>query len=107
MQPLEQQKISTHAQFLERIEQQSEFSVQVSWLSEQLDEIYKLALAEVRKPISVPEVFSVWESMVAICDFFLDQVTALHSRYPDCPINPAKISHLRLKAMENMELHRC
>lgn len=108
---LETRKLKTDTSFAERIggagEDRAVLNGTIDWLADELKTIYREAIEHSKSDIAVREVFELWKKMVGICDYFLDQLTAAHARFPDCPVDPSRIVDLRIKCEDKMEFHRC
>ena len=108
---LESKRVATHRSLSRRFEQATTDAdtlvANIDWLSDELEALYREALDHSKRDIPVSDVFRLWQKMVGICDYFMDQVTAVHSKFPESPLDPSRIVELRIKCEDKMELHRC
>ena len=103
---LEAKRTETYAALLDDEHDRLAFDAKVSWLEEQMSDLYRIAIQQSKGDLSVHEVFDLWDKMVSICDFFIDYVRIMAGSSP-CPVCYDKLLDLRLACDEKREFHRC
>jgi hypothetical protein len=103
---LEAERTRTYAALLDQGQESLAFQARVAWLEEQLRGLYRTAIQQSRKELSVSEIFELWDKMVSICDFFIDHVRILAGKAP-CEVSYDGLLDLRLSCDDKREFHRC
>lgn len=103
---LEAKRTKTYAVLLGDEHECLAFDAKVSWLEDQMRDIYRFAIQQSKGDLNVREVFDLWDKMVSICDFFIDYVRIMASCSP-CPVSYDDLLDLRLACDDKREFHRC
>jgi hypothetical protein len=103
---LEAKRTETYAVLLDDKHDCLAFEAKVTWLEARLGEIYRFAIQQSKGDLTVPEVFSLWDKMVSICDFFIDYVRIMATRSPR-QVSFDELLDVRLACDEKREFHRC
>ncbi len=103
---LEAKRTETYAVLLDDEHDCLAFDSKVSWLEDQMEDIYRFAIQQSKEDLSVHEVFDLWDKVVSICDFLIDYVRIIASGSP-CPVSYDELLDLRLACDDKREFHRC